>query len=317
MSVVRKNNQKIKRHHSTPLVKQPIFSADVEYQLKFFDPKNIRDFSTILFAGGRRTGKSFCMRDVIYFLRKRIYDCYVYSGTRDEDHPWEQYVPEKYIQYVSAEFPNEHLQVVLDKQKIRKQIAENHKLKCPPSMVLFEDLEFLVKPMWKTQSIREVCLNGRWDKVFAVAAVQYIMKIDMSVRSMFDYAFFMLEPNRSVRERIYKQYCGIFPTYHDFETVFLRCTEDHMCLVVDLRPTSNKVEDSVFWYKASDRGRYHLGVPEVWDENVDRKNKSLANQAQATQEPANVASLVDRQERQQMKRGKKSAPGSISVKLKK
>lgn len=304
----------------TPLIKQPRFSAEVEYQLVPFDPSTIRDFSTIIFCGGRRTGKSFCMRDVVYYLRKRIYDCYVFSGTRDEDHPWEKYTPEKYVTNVQSEFPNNDLQMKLDNQKFRKQIAEAHKVPCPASMIVFEDLEFLAKPMWKSQSIRETFLNGRWDKIFAVAAVQYLNKIELSIRSMMDYAVFMMENNMSIRERIWKQFCGIMPSMAEFEAVFMRCTEDHKCLVVDCRSTSYKVNEVLFWYKASDRGFFQLGVPDVWDERVDARNMQLAQEKSQDSEPTNVASAVKSQQERASKvgrRGKRMSSSSVGVQLKK
>lgn len=307
-----------KQNGKAPLIKQPSFSAEVLYQLKPFDPCNIRDFSTIIVCGGRRTGKSFCMRDIVYHLRKRIYDCYVFSGTRDEDHPWEKYTPEKYVTSVQAEFPNDDLQAKLDNQKFRKQIAEAHGVPCPPSMVIFEDLEYLVKPMWKSQSIRETFLNGRWDKIFAVAAVQYLIKIELSIRSMMDYAVFMMENNMTVRDRIWRQFCGIMPSIQEFEAVFMRCTEDHKCLVVDCRSTSYKVNEVLFWYKASDRGFFHLGVPDVWDENVDIRNAVLANQKQRDSEPASVASAVKTQQERTsnvVRRGKRLVSGSVGVQL--
>lgn len=312
-----------KKEVPVPLIRQPRFSAEVEYQLRRWDPKTIRDFSSMVVCGGRRTGKSFCMRDILFALRKRVYDCYVFSGTRDEDHPWEKYTPEKYVTYVGAEFPNEDLQARLDNQKVRKQIAEAHGVKCPPSLLIFEDLEFLVKPMWKHQSIREVFLNGRWDKTFAIAAVQYLNKIELSVRSMMDYAVFMMENNASVRDRIWKQFCGILPSMQEFETVFMRCTEDHKCLVVDCRSTSYKVDEMLFWYKASDRGFYHVGVPAVWDESIDRRNKSLSEQKQKSEisGPPNVAAAIRArgEEAAAARRGsrkkKGGAAGAVSVQL--
>jgi hypothetical protein len=309
------------RRTLAPLVRQPRFSAEVEYQLEPFDPNKIRDHSTMIFCGGRRTGKSFCMRDIVYHFRDKIYDCYVFSGTRDEEHPWEALTPEKYVVYVQSEFPNDALQERLDNQKVRKQIAEAHGVKCPPTMLIFEDLEYLAKPMWKQQSIRQVFLNGRWDRVFAVAAVQYLNKIELSVRSMMDYAVFMMENNVSVRERIWKQFCGILPSMRDFEAVFMRCTEDHRCLVVDCRSTSYKINEMLFWYKASDRGAFRLGVSDVWDEEVDVRNRRLAESAALgpTGEAPNVASALmkDRASRhaasRRFSRGSRGGPASSSA----
>lgn len=260
-------------------------SLAVQYNIREFDPSTIRDYSTILVAGGRRTGKSFCARDLLWWLKHRVYDCYVYSGTVDEDHPWDKYTPEKYVQYVETEFPDAHLQHALDVQSMRKDIAKKHSVACPPTLLMFEDLEFLKKSMWKNQSIRTVMFNGRWRKCFAIAAVQYIMEIDMAVRSMFDYAIFTMCPVVAVRERIWKQYAGIFPTFDEFEAAFAMCTANHNCMVIDCRATSYKVEDTVFYYKASDRGFFHIGVEDVWDPEVDEANRVMHEEVQQAAPP--------------------------------
>jgi hypothetical protein len=238
-----------------------------------FNPRNIRPFATILFAGGRRTGKSFTLRDFMYWLRRKVYDCEVYSGSYDDDHPWENYTPGKYVSYVKQDFPDEKLQEGMDRQEHRKDIARKYHVDCPASMFVFEDLEFLTTSMWKNQAIRELMFNGRWKKSYCLAAVQYIMEIKCAVRGMFDYAVFMMENSAAVRKRIFEQFGGIFPTVGEFESVFFRCTEDHKAMVIDCRSTSYKVEDTIFWYKATDRGFFHMGVPEVWDDTVDERNR--------------------------------------------
>jgi len=100
------------------------------------------------------------------------------------------------------------------------------------------------------------------------------MEIDMAVRSMFDYAVFTMCPVSAVRERIWKQYAGIFPTFQEFEAAFVKCTTDHSCMVIDCRATSYKIEDTVFYYKAADKGFFQIGVDEVWDPEVDERNKT-------------------------------------------
>jgi hypothetical protein len=133
---------------------------------------------------------------------------------------------------------------------------------------------------------------------------------------MMDYAIFMMENNVSVRERIWKQFCGILPNMKDFEAVFMRCTEDHKCLVVDCRSTSYKVHEMLYWYKASDRGTFRMGVPAVWDDTVDVKNRQLAERDPAG-EPSSVASTVfkNREVRANARRGSRRSAASIGVQL--
>jgi hypothetical protein len=137
---------------------------------------------------------------------------------------------------------------------------------------VFEDLEYLKKSIYKYESVREIWFNGRYAKTYAMCAFQYIMEIPMALRGMFDYAVFAMENNAAARERIYKQYCGIIPTYGAFETIFKECTADHKVMVVDCRSVSYNLQDTIFWYKAKDRGFFHMGVEDIWNPKVDIQN---------------------------------------------
>lgn len=140
-----------------------------------------------------------------------------------------------------------------------------------PTGFVFEDLEFLSKPIWKVEGIRELWFNGRHVGAFALCAFQYIMEIKMALRGMFDYGFFMMDPNVQSRIRIREQFFGMFPSMEMFENVFFACTTNFKALVVDLRATSYNIEDSVFWYKASDHGQFRVGVADVWNRDYDRE----------------------------------------------
>lgn len=217
--------EKKKSTQVVSLIKQP--TASSERQIGYFDPTTIIEHARILVAGGSGTGKSFTCRDILYHLRNRVYDCYVYSGSHDPDNAWEDHTPAKYVNYIDdhGKFPEDHLINVLKNQDARRALAEKHGVKCPPSMIVFEDLEFMKKPsMWNCLPIRSVMFNGRWKQCFGVAAVQYIMSIDLELRGQFTYAIFMAEPSRAVRERIWKQYAGVFETFAEFEAVFKYCT---------------------------------------------------------------------------------------------
>lgn len=256
---------------------------DASQCIRKFDPKSIREYSTVLFAGGRRTGKSFMMRDIMYHLRKRFYDVTVVSGTKDMDHPWENYVPLKYVTYLMGEngdecideFPDYIIEAVQKRQEYRKGVAAEYGAVCPPSLIVLEDLEFLKHSMWNEQGLRRIMFNGRHPKTYLFTAIQYIMEIKMGVRLMFDYAVFMLEPSIECRNRIYRFFGGVFGDFDKFERVFKACTEDYKCMVVDLRPKKYEIPESVFWYRAKEHPPFHMGHRSIWDPEVDRRNTQI------------------------------------------
>ena len=305
-------SKKPKESHAKPQETDDDEPSDITYSLKKFDIKTVRPFSTLLFAGARRTGKSFAMRDWLYHLRHRFYDAYVWSGSHEEDNPWEKFVPEKYVSYTTTVFPEEEVQVAMARQRTRCEISKKHNVACPGTAFIYEDLEFLSKPMWKYQSIREQMLAGRHSKCYSIAAVQYLIEVPMKLRGMFDYAIFMSENNKSTRERIHKQFCGVVK-YDEFEKIFMACTADHGCMVVDCRSTSYNVEDIIFHYKAENHGFFRLGVKEVWDAAVDERNRAYAESLIKKAPEVVAAQTLKAREKVRGKKGKKDIV--VGVKL--
>lgn len=233
---------------------------------KKFDPNTmIRDKSRILFAGGSGTGKSVVMRAFMNALKHRVYDCHIWSGSYDEEHPWEWNTPKQMVHYCMKEFDKEGLNAMLNGQLERKKLAEQYGAVCPLSMCVLEDLEFLKPSIWIDQETRGVMFNGRWYKLFFFVAYQYVMEVKMEIRGSFDYAVFTMEAARPVRERIWKQFAAVFPSFEEFEAAFIELTQDYRVMVVDLRARSYNVTDRVFWYKADPTlQHFRMGHPDVW-----------------------------------------------------
>ena len=60
------------------------------------------------------------------------------------------------------------------------------------------------------------------------------------------------------KQKIWKHLFGIFPTFDAFNEVFTQCTENYGCLVLNGRSTSNKIEETVFWYKAKPNRKFKI-----------------------------------------------------------
>tara|TARA_Y100000991_G_C21692640_1_gene230103 strand:- start:260 stop:538 length:279 start_codon:yes stop_codon:yes gene_type:complete len=57
----------------------------------------------------------------------------------------------------------------------------------------------------------------------------------------------------------------MFPTFESFCQVMDQCTENFECLVINNNAKSNKLQDQIFWYKASAHNDFKLGSKEYWD----------------------------------------------------
>jgi hypothetical protein len=57
----------------------------------------------------------------------------------------------------------------------------------------------------------------------------------------------------------------MFPTLDAFASVMDQTTENYECLVIHNNAKSNKLNDQIFWYKASDHPDFKLGSKEFWE----------------------------------------------------
>ena len=107
-------------------------------------------------------------------------------------------------------------------------------------------------------------MNGRHLKMFFIISMQYPLGIPPNLRTNIDFIFILRENIVANRKRIYDNYAGMFPTFEIFCQVMDQCTENFECLVIDNTTKSNKLEDTVFWYKADSRPSFRVCQDEYW-----------------------------------------------------
>jgi hypothetical protein len=112
--------------------------------------------------------------------------------------------------------------------------------------------------------IRSIFMNGRHYKIFFLITLQHALGLPPVLRNNIDYIFIFRNNIRKEREKIYHHYAGMFPTYEAFEQVMLQTTENYECMVIDNKVQSNKIEDQVFWYKATE-SNFKMCSSDLWE----------------------------------------------------
>ena len=229
-------------------------------QLKKFKAENMADDKVCVFIGKRGTGKSTLVTDILYH-KKHLPAGIVMSATEEGNHHYKQYVPDLFIY---GDYEREAIERVLERQK--KLISAG---KDTGSFILLDDCMYDRKFM-KDICIRQCFMNGRHWKLFFMLTMQYCMDLTPDLRANVDYVFILRENVLQNREKLYKSFFGVFPTFDMFNQVMNACTENYECLVLDNTSKSNKIEDCVFWYKASMRKNFRIGSDQLW--NFHKKN---------------------------------------------
>ncbi len=241
-------------------------------QLKKFDMKNIsfkpdeNKGPVVVLIGRRDTGKSFLVRDLLYY-HQDIPIGTVISGTEAGNGFYSSHVPKLFIH---DEYNVVIIENILKRQKtVLKQIKkdiENYKKSNidPRAFVILDDCLF--DDRWtRDKMMRLLFMNGRHWKIMLIITMQYPLGIPPTLRTNIDYVFILREPYIANRKRIYENYAGMFPTFESFCQVMDQCTENYECLVVANNAKSNKLEDQIFWYKASPHSDFKLGSKEFWE----------------------------------------------------
>ena len=246
----------------------------VNLQLKKFDPSKMADDAVCVFIAKRRSGKSVLIKDIMYHKRNKLPAGIVLSGTEEGNGYYSNFVPDL---FVYNDMDLEAIERLIERQ--RKLV----KLRKPNSncFLLMDDVMHEPKAL-KSPIIRNIFLNGRHWKIFCCIAAQYAMDMGPSLRANIDYVFILRENIVANRERLWKQFFGIFPDFASFQKTMDACTENYECLVLDNTVKSNRIEDCVFWYKARwPPPKYRLGAPAYWNAHNRMYNKNHDRSADA------------------------------------
>ena len=241
-------------------------------ELKKFDMKSIsfkpneNKGPVVVLLGKRDTGKSFLVRDLLYY-QQDIPIGTVISGTEEGNGFYTKMVPKIFIH---NEYNTAIIENILKRQRsVLKQVKkemETYKKSTIDARAFAILDDCLYDATWtRDKLMRLLFMNGRHWKIMLVITMQYPLGIPPTLRTNIDYVFILRENYIANRRRIYENYAGMFPTFESFCQVMDQCTENYECLVINNNSKSHKLQDQVFWYKAESHNDFKLGSKEFWE----------------------------------------------------
>ena len=247
----------------------------MEIQLKKFDMKQITANKSVVLIGKRDTGKSFLTKDILYH-HQNLPAGSVISGTEAANEFYSNMVPpifihEEYQPIIIENLLKRQKQLLIEKKEKGNSID-------PRAFLILDDC--LYDNSWiKDTNVRSLFMNGRHYHILFILTMQYALGIPPNLRTNIDYVFILRENYVSNRKRLYEHYAGMFPTFEMFCQVMDQCTENYECLVISNNAKSNKLEDQIFWYKASSHRDFKLGSKEFWEmsKNLDSDDDDEPN----------------------------------------
>jgi hypothetical protein len=239
-----------------------------EFNIRKFDMKKLKKESIIVLLGKRNTGKSFLIKDILYHMRM-IKIGMVISRTDHLQHYYDKFIPSMliYKQYTPE---------ILDNLFKRQEKALEEGWENPNAFLLMDDC-LSDREFAKDPRINAIFFEGRHSKILYILAMQVPLGIGPNLRTNIDFTFILRNSNNSDREKIYKNYAGMFSSREEFEIILDNCTEDYNCLVIDNTTQSNKLEDQVFYYKAESHEDFKMCSNTLWQISNENFKNNLRN----------------------------------------
>lgn len=244
-------------------------------RVKKFDPRTIKESRIIFIIGKRHTGKSVLMKDLLYHMPRPDF-VLAMAPTEDTLRMFREFCPESCI---FDHFSQEKLERIV---ALQRELVNRGK---PRRVLIILDDCLYQKGVLKSTAMRSIFFNGRHDHISLVCAAQYMMDVDVSLRTNIDYIFTMRESILSNRQKLYKYYFGQFKRFEEFDKVMQACTQNYRSLVFDGTLSTTEPTDSVMWYRAATEvPSFRLCKPVFW--KLSRKfqlSETAVRRAQAKQ----------------------------------
>lgn len=270
-------------------------SEEVEkINIRRFNLESIKADAMIVCIGRRRVGKSFLTRAIMKMLANRGMPYgKVYSGTEHCSPFFRKFFPRMFIDnsFTDQDLANIiQMQYKKTKKAARRMGTDEGKCLENNMLLVFDDMMSEEK-IWKvSKHFKKLFTEGRHFHILVVLILQYVLGIPPALRDNIDYAF-LFANDGSALKKLYDNYCGVFPNFKLFREVFEQCTKDHRCMVIDKTVTSDNWQDKVFYYKATDPGKFRFGSRAFWalhDENYYSSDDDDDDETNAQKKMKNI-----------------------------
>lgn len=197
--------------------------------------------SKLVIIGKPGSGKSVLIKHLLFAKKHLIPVGIVVSGSEETNRFYSTIFPELFI-YSAYD------KRIIERLKTRQKLAKDH-LANPWAVLVLDDCMDDPKA-FSEPLIRGLFKNGRhWD-ILAIFANQYVFDFKPEIRANLDGVFIFREATQANREKIYKNFASIIPTYQLFCKLMDELTQDYTCLYINNQIQSNTWTDCVFYMKA-------------------------------------------------------------------
>lgn len=247
--------------------------TNVKITLRRFDLRKITDDCVVVLIGKRNTGKSVVLKDILYSKQDFPFG-FAVSMSEEAKPFFGNFMPNS---LVFNEYDNKIVDSLKKRQKtiLQKMQKMNEELKRKidsRAFLVLDDCLADAKSWKNSTQIREMFMNGRHYDIMFMLTLQYPKGITPNLRSNVDFVVITRGYGENLLRSIYLEYCDCVPTFDMFKKIMASLGE-YEVLVIDKLSQSSKLEEKIFYYKATLRGDMKLCRPCYWE----KSNKNVVN----------------------------------------
>jgi len=217
----------------------------IQLHVREFNMKSIKPSSKILLVGRSGVGKTTIVKDICRQLNNIPLGICM-TGTEDGVEDYSKIIPPLFV--YNKYYPKALRNLIAIQKKKNKKIPKGSP-KRQRAFVLMDDLHY-DKSMLNDKQLDYIAFNSRHDEIDAIWTAQDPTGFKPRHRTNLNYIFILNDSNFLNREKLFKYYAGQLGSISFFNQVMDAFTSNYSCLVIDNTSTTNKLEDSIYWYRS-------------------------------------------------------------------
>jgi hypothetical protein len=218
-----------------------------------WNPRRIGLTNTLAIFAPRGSGKSFCIRDLLFKNQDRFKAVVVICPTEKINRAYGSIIPDIFIY---DELNQATLEAILKFYERQEEINDPIN---PPSwmntpedralLIIMDDCMASEKKILNSLTIKDLYKNGRHYKFALWVVVQYFNDLAPDLRANLDISLVLKVPNKVMQKKFF-EFFGGFKDKDQFADVLNKYTQKYGCLVKDANSTDTSLDKLFFWYKA-------------------------------------------------------------------
>jgi hypothetical protein len=235
--------------------------ASLVFNVKWFDPTKMVRNPVVLIVGRRGTGKTTVSKNLIYPFRN-VDIGVLFSNTARASGDWDGYFAPS---FVYDKYDSDVMKDILDELLKAKTDRKNDpRIPQKDAMVFCDDCTFDRSGFGSDPQLKRAAMNGRHSNLKLFITMQYAMAMDRDFRAQVDYVFILKNNIIGDRERLWNNWFGVIPEFGVFDKIMTELTGNRGVMVLDNTAQSQSIEDSIFYYRATNIPVYKIGSWKSW-----------------------------------------------------